>query len=374
MNIRRFNAKDSRSALALVREALGPDAVILSNRRVADGVEIVAACNLEAVEEAAAAGAGEEQPQPSNELGMLQLQNELAHLRSMLESELQQRSWRDTATKAPARATLNQRLARMGFSRALSEGITDALPEEGPLEPLWQSTLGALQARLSVARGGLPGAPRVIASVGTTGVGKTSTIAKLAARSVLAEGVEQVGLITMDQYRIGGQEQLATVADYLGVPLLTVADGPELHAALRDFRARRHVFVDTAGMGQRDPRLLAQISLLRSSPVPVAVCAVLSASANVAQTREFLLSLGRQGLSGAIITKLDEAAALGGLLDVLIRTGVPVAYTCSGQRVPDDLQIADAGALFALATDWLVARRKGETAQAAPPRARAMAS
>src|SRR6056297_342676 len=100
MNIRRFNARDSRSALALVREALGAEAVILSNRRVADGVEVVAACNLEAVEQAAAVSeqpAAVVAPPVENELGMLQLQNELANLRSLLETELQQRNWRDSA-------------------------------------------------------------------------------------------------------------------------------------------------------------------------------------------------------------------------------------------------------------------------------------
>ena len=367
MNIRRFSARDSRSALALVREELGAEAVILSNRRVADGVEVVAACNLEAVEQAAA---GSEQPAAvvappvENELGMVQLQNELANLRSLLETELQQRNWRDSAAKAPVRATLNQRLARMGFSRALSEGITDALPTSGGLEALWQRTLAALEARLLTLPDGLPGGTRVVACVGTTGVGKTSTIAKLAGRAVLSHGREQVGLITMDQYRIGGQEQLATFATLLDVPLQSVSDGPELYAALRDFRNRRHIFVDTAGMGQRDPRLLQQIEVLRESPIPVTVLGVLSASVGVAPTRELVHSLGRQGLSGAIITKLDEAAGVGGTLDTLIRAQLPVAYTSSGQRVPDDLQPARAGELIALAADWLRQRRR---ADAVPP-------
>ncbi len=376
MNIRRFSARDSRSALALVREELGAEAVILSNRRVADGVEVVAACNLEAVEQAAAES---ERPPAApapveNELGMVQLQNELANLRSLLEAELQQRNWRDSADKAPVRATLNQRLARMGFSRALSEGITDALPSSGGLEALWQRTLAALESRLLTLPDGLPGGTRVVACVGTTGVGKTSTIAKLAGRAALTDGREQVALITMDQYRIGGQEQLATFAELLDVPVLSVGTGPELYAALRDFRNRRHIFIDTAGMGQRDPRLLSQIALLRASPVPVTVLAVLSASAGVAQTRELVHSLGRQGLSGAIITKLDEAAGLGGTLDTLMRAALPVAYTSSGQRVPDDLQPARAGELIALAADWLRQRRRADAVPASRAGVTAMAS
>ncbi len=395
MTIRRFNARDSRSALARVREDLGPDAVILSNRRVADGVEVLAASNLEAVEQAVAtedrtqwaavneaardrvardraardvasgAAVVRNSPAPpgaapdggANELGMQQLQNELANLRSLLESELHQRAWRDSAGKSSTRASLNQRLARMGFSRALGEELTDALPARGDLEKLWQRVLAALEGRLPVADNGFPGAPRVVACVGTTGVGKTSTIAKLAARAALSGGRKSVALVTMDQYRIGGQEQLETFAGHLGLPVAAVEDGPGLYAALREFRTMANIFIDTAGMSQRDPRLLDQVALLRASPVPVAICGILSASASVSQGREFILSLGRQGLSGAIITKLDEAASLGGVLDILIRTAIPVVYTCSGQRVPDDLQPAGARELVALAAACLGNRR-----------------
>lgn len=361
MNIRRFSARDSRSALAMVREGLGPEAVILSNRRVADGVEVVAACNLEAVEQVAVAGErASAVDATSNELGMVQLQNELANLRSLLEAELQQRNWRDSAGTQPIRAALNQRLARMGFSRALSEGITDTLPVDGGLEVLWQRTLAALEARLQTLPDGLPGNPRVIACVGTTGVGKTSTIAKLAGRAVLADGHGEVALVTMDQYRIGGQEQLATFAELLDIPMISVANGSQLQAALRDFRGYRRIFVDTAGMGQRDPRLLQQIDLLRTSSVPISVCGVVSASCAVAQTREFVQSLGKRGLSGVIITKLDEAAGLGGTLDTIIRYQLPVVYTSTGQHVPDDLQPAIAQELIVFAESWLRNRRRSE--------------
>ena len=196
-----------------------------------------------------------------------------------------------------------------------------------------------------------------MACVGTTGVGKTSTIAKLAARAALSGGRKSVALITMDQYRIGGREQLETFAGHLGLPVAVVEDGPGLYAALREFRTMANIYIDTAGMSQRDPRLLDQVALLRASPVPVAICGILSASASVSQGREFVLSLGRQGLSGAIITKLDEAASLGGVLDILIRTAIPVVFTCSGQRVPDDLQPAAARELVALAAACLGNRR-----------------
>lgn len=360
MTIRRFIARDSRSALARIREDLGPDAVIVSNRRVADGVEVVAACSLEAVEQAVAGDQVEQAA--ANELGMLQLQNELANLRSLLESELQQRSWRDSAGQSSTRSSLNQRLARMGISRALGESVTDSLPAQGDLNRLWQRVLAALEERLPVAGDGFPGAPRVLACIGTTGVGKTSTVAKLAARAALSSGRDTVALITMDQYRIGGQEQLASFAGHLDLPFATVGDGRGLYAALRDFRGKANIFIDTAGMGQRDTRLLDQVALLRASPVPVSICGVLSASASVSQSREFVLSLGRQGLGGAIITKLDEAASLGGLLDILIRMSIPVVYTCSGQRVPDDLQPARARELVALAALSLGSRRNTESA------------
>lgn len=358
MEIKRFRARDSRTALAQVRAALGPEAVILANRRLSDGVEVVATADFDgqsaqaAPEAAVSRGAG-----AGNELAMQQLQNELAELRSVLENRLQRSGWRDSAGVEATQATLQQRLARLGLSRTVAGAISDALPGDLGLEARWRLAQQGLAARLVT-----PGPLRLergeaLACVGATGVGKTSTLAKLAGRAVLRYGPDTVALVSTDTRRAGAYEQLAAYAEHLGVPVARAGDAGALDEALQRFRWRR-VFVDTAGASQRDPALAEQSALLAGRALPLSVCLVLSAVAQSAQTREIAFAFGRQAPAGAIITKIDEATSLGGVLDALVRTQLPVLMFCDGQRVPDDMQAASASGLVQRAVALMEARER----------------
>ncbi|MEE4109872.1 MAG: flagellar biosynthesis protein FlhF [Halieaceae bacterium] len=332
MRIERFRAHDSRTAMAQVRAALGADALILANRRIGDLVEVTAAVDVEQALEGPAAAAGDA---PQNELQLKALERELHRLRGILEKELGQSSWRDSAQQPPALAALRQHLLRMGFSRSLAGEVLDRLPRTGHIDQLWTRARADLAQRLVVTR--LPATPSVTALFGGTGVGKTGCIARLAARAVQRRGAEAVALVTLDNYRIGAHEQLASFAELLGLPLRPVADRHSLSLALREFRDRQ-VFIDTAGMAQHDPRLVAQVSLLEGVAGPVHRLLVLAASAQPAQSRALLQTFGRARLSGAIISKVDEAHSLGGVLDVLIASGLPLVGLTDGQRIPEDWQ------------------------------------
>ena len=182
----------------------------------------------------------------------------------------------------------------------------------------------------------------IVALMGCTGVGKTTTAAKLAARCVLRYGRDDVALVTTDIYRIGGQEQLQTYARYLDIPCLVATDAKELRAALGKLRSRRLVLIDTAGMGQRDERLYQQYQMLRATGLAINTYLVLSATAQLRALQETIRVFRANELAGAIVTKLDEAVSLGGLLDALIESELPLAYVSDGQKVPNDLAPASA--------------------------------
>ncbi|MCB1843264.1 MAG: flagellar biosynthesis protein FlhF [Halioglobus sp.] len=370
MKIKRYLEKDSRSALARVRAELGPEAVILSNKNVGGQVELVAAIDLDesAFTETDTAPAPAPQPAASRAQPRLQpvppahaepagfdaggaslaeLQRELGNLRSMIENRLSQMSWRDMAGRPPAKAVLQSRLAQLGLSRTLSGVISDILPAEGDVEEYWEVALQMLASRVPVMReDALIDDGGVVALLGATGVGKTTTIAKLAARFVLRHERDQVALITTDCYRIGGQEQLQTFARYLGIPVMVATDARELRAALDHLMPRRLVLVDTAGMSQRDPRLHEQFSMLKSVGYDVDAYVVLPATAQLRALREVVNLFGEDALAGALVTKVDESADLGGVLDVLIENRLPVAYVSGGQKVPKDLVPAASRALI----------------------------
>jgi flagellar biosynthesis protein FlhF len=179
----------------------------------------------------------------------------------------------------------------------------------------------------------------VYAVIGTTGVGKTTSIAKLAARAALQFGPESVGLVTTDTFRVAAREQLETFGQIMGVRVASATDAQSLTEALAALATRRLVLVDTAGMGQRDPRLPEQLARLAAADTGVTTLLALPANAASSAMQEIVDAFRTAQPAGCILTKTDEATSLGGALSVLIRSGLPLAYVANGQRVPEDLHL-----------------------------------
>jgi flagellar biosynthesis protein FlhF len=375
MTIKRFIDKDSRSALAQVRRELGPDAVIVSNKSVGDQVELVAALDIDEVERAlapeAAAEAGSADPQ-----GLGALQRELGQLRAMVEGRLSPQAWQEVESQSSGLTALRERLARLGLSRELVQAITQAMPASDPLEENWQRALQMLVTRMPGLReDALLENGGVLAVLGATGVGKTTTLAKMAARYVQRYGAADLALICADSYRIGAQEQLQTFANYLDVPVTMASDQTALRKALRRYRDKRLILVDTAGMSQRDARLGQQCALLQSLGVDVRMVAVLPATAQLRAMHELVRNLSRESLDAAVVTKVDESTGLGAVLDVMARHQLPLAYISDGQRVPDDLAPATGRDLMRRALELLNESsnsRRPTAASAAPASAAAV--
>ena len=346
--IKRFTADNSRAALALVRGALGPEAVILANRRVGEQVELLATCNLDTVMEEGGEAAPEpllpHKPEAEDELSMGRLESELSKLRGMLEAELQQRSWRDVAGRPARDTTLRQRLRRMGVLHTLADSLLQDLPDVPAMEVQWRTLLARLADKLAFADE--HDAPRCVACVGTTGVGKTATVARLAVRAKRVDTSQSIGVISMECFGNDRSGQLELVARRFDLKFVRAASVSELVKALRDMDHCARVYIDTTGLGQRDPRIQEQVRILLELYQPVAIYAVLSAAAQPAQNRELLAAMQ---VSGVVVTKVDESIVLGGVLDAVIRARVPLLYYSRGQRVPEDLEVSVPEELVALA-------------------------
>ncbi|HUA81141.1 MAG TPA: flagellar biosynthesis protein FlhF [Dyella sp.] len=414
MKIKRFLAADMRQAMRDVRAEQGADAVILSTRRLEEGIEIIAAVDYDEalMREAArinapAAEAAKPQvkesaketpkerakeivketpkeaartparelakepraatppppplPLPSAEIAALQpmieqnaletarMRNELGGLRQLLEQQLSSLAWNDMERRSPMRARVLRDMSRLGIDTDVARQLIDELPEDINVDQARYLPLGLLSRSLKVSGRGLADVCGVTALVGPTGVGKTTTIAKLAACAVMHHGPAKVALVSTDHYRIGAAAQLEHYGRLLGVRVYPAYDAAGLTQTLHLLRDHHTVLVDTAGVSGNDSRLQQQMDVLRDAAAQGAnklrACLVLAANAQSTALDESVRAYLPLKPSACIATKLDEAPSLGGLLSVLIRHRIPLDCTTDGQRVPEDISAADARVL-----------------------------
>lgn len=435
MNVRKFFGPTTRDALRQVRDVLGADALILSNRRVEGGVEIMAVSDGEVqaltgpataaqtppavpAETIAAILHRRQSPAPSpapvvrtprfetlkspsvgggidvyrsvaetpaepipesvqptlpgipnlsdaappapgaaaraSELPHLgpapvadpqvaEMAQEMKRMRSLLEAQLSGFAWGELARRDPLKAELMRTLLGAGFSPQLSRQLIDALPKGLDHDKGMKWLKAALAHNLRVVEAGADFITRggVYALVGPTGVGKTTTVAKLAARAVLKYGAERVALITTDSYRIGAHEQLKIYGRILNVPVHAVRDEAELELTLADLTRSHLILIDTVGMSQRDRRIAEQIEFLCGGG-KVRRHLLLPATAQSVTLDDIVRAYRGTGLDGAILSKIDESLSIAPGIDCLIRHGLDLHYVTNGQKVPEDLHLANA--------------------------------
>lgn len=359
MKIKRFVAPDMRQALRMIREALGDDAVILSNKSVPQGIELTAAVDLIAAdtdEDSPEPAAPEASPvakqrrgaqavtreQPPSTEAIEAMRQEMHELRRWMQAELSTMSWHDLGQRNPHAQELIRRLMGLGISAELARSLAERLHGVDDIELAWRKALFNLAGELHVMHNDVLDQGGVIALVGPTGVGKTTTIAKMAARYALRNGHRHVALITTDNFRIGARDQLQTYGRILNVPVRNVADPDDMAGTLSALSDRRLILVDTAGVGGDDARFIAQLETLGAAGRSLTTLLTLSATTEATALEQTLRTFNVANPHGCVLTKLDEACSLGGALSVLAHNGLPLAYTTDGQRVPEDLQLARA--------------------------------
>lgn len=274
---------------------------------------------------------------------LLQVRAELVEMREMMEREMQ-RMTGERLRGSPARALALDALASYGCEDALAREVAAKIPAEADPARARGLMLGQLAHLLPVATFDPLRTPGVVALVGPTGAGKTTTLAKLAARYAAEHGPRDVALITTDTQRPGGREQLHAYGRQFGLTVVEAGSEEALHEALHRLRDYPLVLVDTAGHGQRDRAMVGQLNWLRHAG-KVRTMLVMPANAHSADLDEVIRRFGFVAPEAAILTKLDETGRLGAALSVLVRHQLPLAYTTDGQNVPDDLSTAEASRL-----------------------------
>lgn len=274
---------------------------------------------------------------------MTEILNEMRSMRDVFESQLTTIAWSNTQQQYPTKTRILNILLSSGFSAALARMLSEKMPAN--LDEA--KALAWVKAILSKNLDNLPNEMGMLdqggifALIGPTGVGKTTTTAKLAARYVMKHGTESLGLITTDAYRIGGHEQLRIYGKILGVMVHAVKDEADLKIALNELKNKRTILIDTVGVSQRDTMVTEQIAMLSNTNVRIKKLLCLNATSTGETLTDVIRAYKGKGLDGTIITKLDEAVTIGGVLDVIIRGKLKLYYLANGQRVPEDIHLAN---------------------------------
>ncbi|MGE7959246.1 flagellar biosynthesis protein FlhF [Pseudomonas sp. NPDC089530] len=401
MQVKRFFAADMRQAMKLVRDELGADAAIIGNRRIAGGVELTAALdyklsalaprvpNMEledelrktqsrivtAQAELSLRGDGDTNANTNRQLfaglpltaaeplieptfsepqrpapvvaapaavdprAFDSMRFELNGLRELLEVQLGSLAWSQLQGSRPEQANLWRRLQRIGLSGPLARDLLALITDIDEPRQAWRMLLAHLARMIVIPEAEPLEEGGVIAMVGPAGMGKTTTLAKLAARYVLKYGAQNIALVSMDSYRIGAQEQLKTLGRILNVSVTHVDPGQSLAQALDPLLRKRVVLIDTAGLQASDPALRMQLESLAGRGIRAKNYLVLATTSQKQVLTAAYHSYKRCGLAGCILTKLDETASLGEVLSLAISHELPVAYLTDGPRIPDDLHL-----------------------------------
>ena len=290
------------------------------------------------------------------------MQKEMSSIRQLLEHQMSGLMWQDMAQKDPMRAVLVNKLMAMGLNEQVADQIAGYIPPNSHEEDAWEQAKHVIAQQLNTTNNDIIQRGGVVSLVGPTGVGKTTTIAKLAARFAQIHGADQVVLISTDSYRIAGFEQLSTYGRIIGCQVKLANDGNELDLLLQQFAQKKLILIDTAGMGQRDLRLAEHLTtLIDNARVRIRNYLVLSANTQQRVMQENVERFKRIPLAGCIYTKLDESLSIGEIISTSLQNGLAIGYLTDGQRVPEDIKVANAEKLVTLADRMAIKSQSSAT-------------
>ncbi len=295
---------------------------------------------------------------------MQMMQNEMQSIRKILSHQVSGLMSQEMERNEPTRAFLVAQLKKMGLCDQVADQLACFIPDGLQEFEAWESVVEMLKGQLSTTNNEILTRGGIFSFIGPTGVGKTTTVAKLAARFAQKHGADQVGLVTTDTFRIGAHEQLSTFGKIIGCPVKVAKNAEDLANVLFQLRNRKLILIDTAGMSQRDIRLCEQLTtLMKNSRVKIKSYLVLSATVQYNVLQETVTHFKRIPLAGCIFTKIDECLSLGEIISIAIQNGLPIGYITNGQRVPEDIDVADGPRIIEQAEQLLKQSQGGEEHQ-----------
>lgn len=364
MKVQTFTGKDMRDALGTVRDALGPDAMILDTREIDGGIEVRAAADEPETSPAPAVPVRDDAPAlPLVDTEVLAarlglhvshtedfelMREQVESIRCLMESHIARAGWTETNLTSPVTAKIMRNLSALGIAPDVVKTLLARMKPEDSAGQSWSLPLKTLQAAIPCSARETIGQRGVVAVVGPTGAGKTTTVAKLAARFVMDKTADRLALVSLDNYRLGASEQIDALGQIIGSPIYRPRGDSGLADVLGLLDRKELVLIDTVGMGHHDPRLAAQLSRLRAQEGEPDILLALPANIEHDAMQDVVNAYRSTGNIACVLTKIDEASSLGAVFSVLIRTGLELAYVANGQRIPEDLYPAASRA------DWLI--------------------
>jgi len=349
MNVRRYQAKNMQDAMRQVREQQGPDAVILSSRRVDGVLEVVAATEAPTEPVAPVRPSVSRATRPASaDSDLAAMRRELRDLRALL-AQQQALSERDQwAVRHPLAAGIAERLVECGFDDTLARSLIGGLQEDQTHEDAWSRLRTRLAASVATVQPSVLERGGVLALVGPTGAGKTTTLSRLALHRIRRLGPDSVTLVTFDRQRIGAHKQLQAFGQMAGVPVILLENERDLIALANRSASDHLILVDTEGRSARDAaerKLFAQIRHL----VEIETWLVIPATHQAGVLRQVLKAFQSCEPTALVLTKIDEAERLGEILSVLLEQHLGLVFQSDGQRIEEDFHKADTAHLTRLA-------------------------
>ncbi len=292
--------------------------------------------------------------------GLVGMREELGLMRTMMSEQLKGIGWERFSEKNPTRAMLSRKFSALGIDQSITNGLIPQVKKQQDAECCWQNLLALLAKSIAINHQDLLTKGGIYAFMGPAGAGKTTTIAKLAARFVIKHGVNSVAVISTDNYRISAQQQLGSFARLLGIPMLCVSKKHSLDYLLNQTRDKKLVLIDTAGMSKKDGDIARQLQTLKQCNAEIKRFLLIPATNQSAVISQSIDLFQAYTPYAVIITKLDEAASLGEVLSLVIENALPVAFTTDGQRVPEDIRVAKNHHLVSKAV-WLTSKYGSDT-------------
>lgn len=269
---------------------------------------------------------------------------EIQAMRSLLENQVAGLAWGQLENNSPQEVSLIKKLLSLGIGWDLSQKLVNQVDTGS--DSAWSEVLQLMEKDISLSDKDIVENGGIFALVGPTGVGKTTTIAKLASRFVMRNSPKELALVTTDSYKVGAQAQLKMFADLISVPVHVATTQDELYAMLSSFASKKLVLIDTAGMSQKALQLSQQLTSGHQGQVPIKNLLVMSAATQLSVMQQIVDAFSEVVLSGCILTKVDEAAMLGNILTILVEQNLPISYVSNGQRVPEDIEMIRARTLI----------------------------